>query len=145
MLISLHSCIMLIRSTMFVIIPISHRECKTCAFCTMQNFIQNIKLSEIMTDTVLQDHQDNNVQNVHYHKANTVGVCWHSCVHWDWRWIISQEVIFWVDWIWKKVRLLIYSVTDTSWYDLKSIFNCSVQSMKAQERALMMSHSRVCK
>ena len=40
----------------------------------MQNFIQNIKLSEVMTDPVLQDHQGNNVQNVHYDKANTVGV-----------------------------------------------------------------------
>jgi hypothetical protein len=40
----------------------------------MQNFIQNVELSEVLTDTVLQDHQDNNVQNVHNDKANTVGV-----------------------------------------------------------------------
>ena len=132
-MITLHSCKVFNGSTMFVIIPISHRECKTCAFCTMQNFIQNIKLSKIMTDTVLQDHQSNNVQNVHNDKANTVGVRWHSCVDRDWWWIISQKVIFWVDWIWKKVRLLIYSVTDTSWCNLKSIFNCPVQSMKVLE------------
>ena len=65
---------------MFVIIPISHRERKTHAFCTMQNFIQKIELLEILAEAALHDHQEQNMKNIHNQKNNKVGLCGHSCV-----------------------------------------------------------------
>ena len=65
---------------MFVIIPISHWERKTHAFCTMQNFIQKIELLEIFAEVALHDYQEQNMKNIHNDKADKVGLCGHSCV-----------------------------------------------------------------
>ena len=65
---------------MFVIIPISHWERKTHAFCTMQNFIQKIELLEIFAEATFHDYQEQNMKDVHNDKADKVGLCGHSCV-----------------------------------------------------------------